>query len=473
MIKTKYTAYMIINRHKLVIVAAGLSALLLTAACSADAVDAPGATGSGSPRKAVADGNAITFSVSGEGSLTRTAEGTIADLDALKSEGIGVFACHHGIYAYESSNVSANFMWNQQVTWDGTNGVWTYEPVKYWPNGDGTEENKEYLSFFAYAPYSDADGSGCITDFSKNGETGDPWLVYQLGGTPDDWKSSQQDLLYAFTKDRQKGSDPSATRIPLTFRHALTTVGDRVTVHCGDKLLYRLQQARNGVADVTLTLQSVTLDYELTRKGRLVLNSSGTPNWKTIESEDATVHRRITFDGGNLVMARASAAGRPATADFVSADGNGIFMIPVEVKDSPQRLTLTATYTVGPWNYQTTESSTMSVSALFDAGKAYDLSLRVGDDWPVCPEEGSISFADTEEKALTVGQTYTSTLTNTSNGLVTYLSDNTAVATVSTTGLVTAVGAGSCTITATVADTDLTTYPVKTATYTVTVTAAP
>ena len=47
-------------------------------------------------------------------------------------------------------------MYNEQVTYTGT--VWTYEPVKYWPNeyGDGaTSDDVDKVSFFAYAPWVD------------------------------------------------------------------------------------------------------------------------------------------------------------------------------------------------------------------------------------------------------------------------------------------------------------------------------
>ena len=469
-----------INRHKLVIVAAGLSALLLTAACSADAPDAASATGSGSPRTAVADGNAITFSVSGEGSLTRTAEGTIADIDGLRSAGFGVFACHHGVHPYESSSVTPNFMYNQQVTWDGSHGVWTYEPVKYWPNGDGTEENLDYISFFAYAPYSLGDKSdrvsSCITGFSGNQESGDPWLVYQLGGTPTDWKDHQVDLLYAFVKDKQKQiPEITSTRVDFSFRHALSSIGDQVTVECGP-LLLRSMMLAHVTSDVVLTLRSLTLDYELTRKGRLVLNSSGDPNWHAIESEDPTVHRIVPFDNINQVIARATSANRYTTSDYTTGDGHGVFFIPVEVPGSAQRLTVTATYSVGPWGYEHTVSYTTPISRLADAGTTRNLRVSVDDDQSIGKPVGTIAFAEAAT-TLTVGQTYTNPLTNTTesgtgDGVPEYISSNTDIATVNaTTGEVTAVAAGTCTITATVADTDLTTYPVKTASYTVTVTA--
>lgn len=87
--------------------------------------------------------------------------------------GFGVVAYHTNTvnWAGASNTVIPNFMWNQQVTFDGvTSKTWTYSPVKYWPNDFSTSnvDNKEptgedkqawgsqdggKVSFFAYAPY--------------------------------------------------------------------------------------------------------------------------------------------------------------------------------------------------------------------------------------------------------------------------------------------------------------------------------
>ena len=376
MIKTKYTAYMNTNRHKLLTVAAGLSALLLAAACSADAVDAPVASGGGST--AVAGGKAVTFSVSGDGSLTRTAQGTIADIGGLRSSGFGVFACHHGSHPYESSSVSANFMWNQLVTWDDSHGVWTYEPVKYWPQGDGDDEHLQYLSFFAYAPYSEAGGTGCVTDFSNNTDTGDPWLVYQLGGTRDSWKSAQKDLLYSFCKDQQQtrvDGNSTTSRISLGFRHALAAAGDRISVTVSSDLQAKLkeQAAASGHA-VSLFLDGLVLNYTLVRKGRLVLNSSYRPNWQQIESEDPMTHRVLTLTPpANTVIATA-ADGSSCTADGYTFHNQGIFYIPMEVLGQEQTVDITARYHTSE-GYLANVASTVKLDVEDRDGRSQDFNL--------------------------------------------------------------------------------------------------
>ena len=86
---------------------------------------------------------------------------------------------------------------------------------------------------------------------------------------------------------------------------------------------------------------------------------------------------------------------------------------------------------------------------------------------------GSISYATASVSKTTEDAAFTNELTKTGDGTVTYASSKTDVATVNeTTGEVTIVAAGETVITATVADSDTYTYATKTASYTLTVTAA-
>jgi len=74
---------------------------------------------------------------------------TTLNADSVKTLGFGVFAFSQEqvtLKEYAKANYVPNFMYNQQVTNDGTG--WKYSPVKYWPNNPGA-----MVSFFAYAPY--------------------------------------------------------------------------------------------------------------------------------------------------------------------------------------------------------------------------------------------------------------------------------------------------------------------------------
>ena len=292
---------------------------------------------------AVRQGSAIAFGLSDD--ATRTPQGA-TDLAALRTQGFGVFACHTGLHPYISTSTTPNLMYNQLVGYDDVNGVWTYSPLVYWPNGDDGAD--EYVTFFAYGPHSSA-ASGCIVDMSRPDEVGDPWILYQLGGSSeadgvDGWKACQVDLVYDFQKDQKRTYPISSNRIDFNFKHALSCIGDQVTVSVGESVKTRLKGIYTG-SPVTLTVSTITIDYLLTRKGRLVLNNSTQPNWQAVDSEDSKVHRLLTFTP-DLVMAQATSATEATSTTFDSGTGFGIFYIPLETGSSPQQATVTIDYTV-------------------------------------------------------------------------------------------------------------------------------
>lgn len=121
--------------------------------------------------------DAIQFSAkAGNSGATRAgATGTITTT-SLKT---GTHNAGFGVMGYrmtadwtnEQNTTTPNFMFNEQVTWNTTNGYWTYDPVKYWPNGidkandtngpssTATSTNQDKLNFFAYAPWVEVAGS--------------------------------------------------------------------------------------------------------------------------------------------------------------------------------------------------------------------------------------------------------------------------------------------------------------------------
>ena len=89
---------------------------------------------------------------------------------SLQTTGFGVFGYYSDNEQY-SVYLKPNFMYNQQVTYDATDG-WKYEPAKYWPTEFGTDaasEDIDYLSFFAYAPYVKFVPSSGAVDVSDAG----------------------------------------------------------------------------------------------------------------------------------------------------------------------------------------------------------------------------------------------------------------------------------------------------------------
>lgn len=115
---------------------------------------------------------------------------------AQNTAGFGVFGFYTDNNDYDSNSVP-NFMYNQQVTWDGSK--WTYAPVKYWPNEYGSNalsDDRDKVSFFAYAPWVDViPSSGKINDaatattwgitgLTRNTNSGDPLVKYMVSFDP-------------------------------------------------------------------------------------------------------------------------------------------------------------------------------------------------------------------------------------------------------------------------------------------------
>ena len=376
------------------LIAAALAAVMLAAVCfllsfvmsSCSAVGEDTGEGPQGRGNAGGTGSAIAFTADtggtspavsdGDGTArTRTAPGTMTldgsgSTESLQAKGFGVFACHTGVHPYVSTSTTANLMWNQLVGYNGSTGQWEYAPLVYWPNFD--EGVEEYVTFFAYAPHS-TNAQHCIADMSRPDETGDPWILYQLGGSEEaggdgGGQSQQVDLLYDFRKDLRRDRNVN-TRVDLTFRHALACAGDQVAVTAGprlQRLLMRYAASMGG--DVTLTLRTLTLDYLLTRKGRLVLNSATQPNWQAVESEDAKVHRYLRLSPGHrLAVSSASAC----TVTDYSVSGQGVFYIPVETGDERQQVTATATW-------QLTNGDEGEVSTSVDLSMVSDYSRSNG-----------------------------------------------------------------------------------------------
>ena len=356
-----------------------LPAFLLLAACAGDGAADDSISLS---RSDAAGGSAIFFGIDENSSATNGRSATRAagreDLSQLKTDGFGVFACHTGKHPYVSSSISWNFMWNQEVTHDGSS--WTYSPVKYWPNETTDGAGDEYVTFFAYAPYSrrfnsDDKASRCIVDFSNNSETGDAWLTYQLGGTATDWQSHQVDLLYAVAKD-QKRPEKTGTRIKFSFRHALAGAGDRVKVVCSELFQYRLRQLAETLGEnVTLTLNKVTLDYTLTHKGRLVLNNASEPNWQEIASDDPMVHRTLELPGQVIATASATAC---TVRNYEKSD-LGVFYIPMNPAGQKQQVEVTVSYSLST-GYSGSVSGVieLSVDSADSRNQDYVLTLSSG-----------------------------------------------------------------------------------------------
>lgn len=281
----------------------------------------------------------ITFDVAAAGVQTRSP--FEVDDTKLIGKSIGVFASYTGKLTYENTTVAPDYMYNQEVKHTSAS-VWEYSPVKYWPNADD-----EHVSFFAYYPYEadpkDGNATGII-GMSRSTDYGDPWINFRLPAI-----DAQVDLLYG---QRSQLEDGTYSFVPwldqtklgwgeaplkFTMMHALACIGDWISIKIEDGLYDRLD-------DVSVTINSVSITYRnLTTKGRLVLRTSGSPNWKEIISGELTCSR--TYNSPTLTGKVFSATSNPGVV--MLAENCGLFYIPMQVKGTEApAMDITVNYTV-------------------------------------------------------------------------------------------------------------------------------
>ena len=280
----------------------------------------------------------ISFSAVVSDGIATRATGMIGDDASLQAGGFGVFGCYTGLHNYSESDANSSFMYNQELEWVSGDAHWEYNPVKYWPGEEGHK-----VSFFAYAPYSECDGTGCIPSCVRYQETADPWVMYRIAEDP----AQQVDLLYA-TPLLDQTKMAVNERLEFTFKHALACVGDNVTI----------STSATGV-----TLKEVSIDYTLTAKGRLVLWNRGSANWTPIQSEDVVTVRSVSL---------LTAGNEPLPKTF---SGQGLFCIPAEAAGYPQKATIHVTYVVN--NMEHTATSELMLKGLLQEGKTLDININL------------------------------------------------------------------------------------------------
>lgn len=208
--------------------------------------------------------NAIEFSTY----LGRNAQGsrsTETNTDSIKANGFGVLAYYTKQDDFNITNHTPNFMWNQQVTYKGTN--WVYTPVKYWPTKVGDK-----VSFFAYAPYVE-NGKNNVIELSGNSVAGAPTAKITL---PDD-PSKTIDFVAAVQMNRTHDNSAKANNnVSFTLKHEMTRVKVQAKL---DKSVYSKTDAKHKTFVV---IKNVTFND----KGQFY--KSGTYTFSTDDSKRGT-----------------------------------------------------------------------------------------------------------------------------------------------------------------------------------------
>lgn len=274
-----------------------VASLMLTACSNAeDAV-------TGSPTAPKTDGAAINFNAYVNRNTTRGGYEGVLTTDLLKTtaNGFGVMAYFTDNQPF-SANATPNFMYNQQVTHDGS--AWTYSPLKYWPNEfgeDAASEGLDRLSFFAYAPFTKVDlVTGCaeaaeygIIGMTRSSESGYPKVRYIASFDP----SKKVDLCWSVplrnqTKDLYSVSDP----VSFDFNHALASLNVQI-----DALFDETAAPGTNALDANTRIWVRSVTFEgFAIKGELNLNVDAPtePEWTDLYSNGLLSGEPVTiYDG--------------------------------------------------------------------------------------------------------------------------------------------------------------------------------
>ena len=251
----------------------------------------------------------VLFTATDDDATTRANEERMTSPQMVaQAGGFGVFTYYsngNGATdgAYGSPATTANFMHNQLVT--GTNAVdpvWTYTPLKYWPNefgADAASEGMDRLSFFAYAPYTEVD---LVTGFAttnpdygiigmtRSAESGYPKVRYVASFDP----TKRVDLCWA-EPQRNQTKQAVTGKVPFTFNHALAALNVQI-----DALFDDVAPGGTGTLDANtrIWVRSVTFDG-LAVKGELNLNNDNPmPEWNDLYSNSPLNAESVTiYDG--------------------------------------------------------------------------------------------------------------------------------------------------------------------------------
>ena len=290
--------------------------------------------------------------------------------------------------------------------------------------------------------------------------------VYELDAAPTYTNVSTNTVYYQVTKPNYTTLEGSKT---VTITPAAATVSfaaATIEKRFGDAA-FTNAVTNTGDGTVSYATSSETVATIDATSGQVTIVGAGT----------ATITATVT-DGANYTYAKkttsytlnvATAAMTVDAADYSGTYDGKAHTISVT---APEGAAVMYGTTEGTYNLQAaptyTNASTNTV--YYQVTKTNYTTVTGSKTVTITPAAATINFTETSVRKTFGDAAFTTAITNTGDGTVSYSSSDTKVATVdATSGQVTIVGAGTATITATVTDGANYTYATKTATYTLSV----
>lgn len=306
--------------------------------------------------------------------------------ETLKTNGFGVFA-YYTAQDFQPGSTLPNFMYNTKVTGStsGTTTSWNYSPLRYWPNNNGR------VSFFAYAPYIDADNTTGlptnttygITGLPRNDNGNTPAITYDLGSDI----TNAVDLLRGVKKSNNAETNINLTRandiVGFTFKHALAKFNIKA------KTTSQIDPATK------ITIESITISStNLGKTGQLNLvdgswssisgNASIALTSSNINTNFAESLAREIQNPGDLTTFK-NIAGLTTDAQSVMIGDKSCYFIPtskpsmtIVVKYWVRTLDDHLRYGVTSDGSSNTITKTITFTNDFQSNKQYSLTLNIG-----------------------------------------------------------------------------------------------
>ena len=335
------------------------------------------------------ESNAIEFGTYvGRDAQTRA---SVTELDDLKTAGFGVWAYYTKDQNW-STIYTPNFMWNQQVTWEDPD--WKYYPIKYWPT---TQDEK--LTFFAYAPYDDKDGSNYGIKPSGNDTAGTPTITFTINKDA----ANMVDLVTADGQTIVNSASPA--KVVFSFNHILSRVNFKAKAN--DKTIDTSSPANLAEGTIiNITDMQIDAGGEFYKSGTYKLKSTldgneGEGEWvgsdlfeetfniNSISAKEAVTHGAIEDKKYSQEGVKISSS-TDVVPLFVSTKGSEqyLFLIPKEGGLSKDSVKVTFTYDIVTADKNLAEgysitSATKTVAlpkGSLQTGKAYDYTFIFGVD---------------------------------------------------------------------------------------------
>ncbi len=187
-----------------------------------------------------------------------------------------------------------------EISYDGTNSVWTTAKPYYWPKSGS-------LTFFAYSPYNYQETGSATTPITVAAGTGNDGIV--ITGYDVDAHQDTDLMVADVTKSKDKTANEANggyTGVPIVFQHKLAQIVginlETVKTTAGVLEVYDYANSHDGTSgneyqagDVVFKLKNVSVNL-LNTVGKYTYSSTNTTTPSSVWSDQTTTKDYVWYD---------------------------------------------------------------------------------------------------------------------------------------------------------------------------------